>query len=85
MEELRTKRFTHEDEVILGTFDIGDLIGYSARMTKKYVLARSFSVDCNSSSFKEPSLLSWSTPISATLRPIKRYTLLKTQLKLKLV
>jgi len=35
VEELRTKRFQSEEESILGTFAIGDLIGYSARLTKK--------------------------------------------------
>jgi len=35
VQELKTKRFSHPDETILGTFDIGNLIGYSARFTKK--------------------------------------------------
>jgi len=38
VEELRTKRFKHKDEAILGTFDIRDLIGYSVRMTKETLL-----------------------------------------------
>jgi serine protease len=33
--ELRNKRFSHKDETILGTFDIGNLIGYSARLSKE--------------------------------------------------
>jgi len=35
VQELRTKRFHSEEETILGTFAIGTLIGYSARLTKK--------------------------------------------------
>jgi len=35
VQELKTRRFSHPDDKILGTFDIGNLIGYSARFTKK--------------------------------------------------
>jgi len=35
IQELKQKRFHSEEETILGTFAIGDLIGYSARLTKK--------------------------------------------------